>query len=146
MGARKNIGRQGLQTIEAMAADGFSLESIAQTLRMDRKTLLECRKRQPEVQEALERGHGRMESELVNGLMQRFRAGHMDPRDKSAITAAFFLLKSKRGYEGTKAPTSVTINDNRKQQVLLPSPDAMEDYLRRSKGIPLDHVEEVVDA
>ena len=51
---------------------------------------------------------------------------------KGAVTAAIFLLKTRRGYEGTKVPTHITINqDNRQQTMVLPSPDDMDAYMKR---------------
>lgn len=131
-GHTRRIGRAGLSTIEQMAADGRSLATIAKQLRVAESTFREIRKRQPEVEEAINRGYAAMEDELVDGLMARFRKGILDPKDKGAVTTAIFLLKTRRGYEGTKVPTHITINqDNRRQTIALPSAMDMEEYMKR---------------
>jgi hypothetical protein len=138
-GRNRAIGKKGLALLEQMAADGNSQTSMAKTLRMDRSTLTEIKKRQPEVEEAIERGYSQMEDELVGGLMTRVRRGILDPKDKGAITAAIFLLKTRRGYEGTKVPHHIVINqDNRTQTIALPSAMDMDAYMRRvADGTPV---------
>ncbi|MEM6962138.1 MAG: hypothetical protein AAF550_10435 [Myxococcota bacterium] len=126
-GHTRRLGRQGIARVEQMAADGMSLTSIAKALRMHRGTLADIRKRQPEVDEALERGYSAMEDELVDLLMTRAR----DLNNKGGVTAAIFLLKARRGYEGTKTPSHITINDNRRQTMVVPGARDMADYMRR---------------
>lgn len=113
----RRIGARGLAIVETMAQNGCSLTTIAKRLRMHRHTLGDIRRRQPEVDEAIERGYSAMEDELVDLLMERAR----DLSHKGGTTAAIFLLKARRGYEGTKTPAHITINDNRKQTMVLPS-------------------------
>lgn len=138
-GHTRRIGRAGLATIEQMAADGAALATMAKKLRIAESTFRELRKRQPEVEEAISRGYAAMEDELVGGLMARFRKGILDAKDKGAVTTAIFLLKTRRGYEGTKVPTHITINqDNRTQTIALPSAQDMDTYMRRiADGSPV---------
>lgn len=126
-GRNRAIGKKGLALLEEMAAKGMSQTSMAKTLRMDRSTLTEIKKRQPEVEEAIERGYSRMEDELVDRLYQ---IGMSD--SKAAVTANIFLLKSRRGYEGTRVPTHITIQQyNRTQTISLPSAEDMATYMQR---------------
>lgn len=138
--ARRNplyLSKHGLTFVEQLAADGNSMATISKALGIDRSTLYEIRKRQSAVDEAIERGYGEMEDELVHILMQKAR----DPKDKGSTTAAIFLLKSRRGYEGTRQPSHLTIvNDNRQQSIALPNADDMNDYMKRvanGTGVPL---------
>lgn len=126
-GHTARISEDGLAAVETMAANGMSLTSIAKALGMHRNTLTDIRKRDPAVGEAIERGYSYMEDELVDILMSRAR----DPSHKSGVTAAIFLLKSRRGYEGTKTPAHITINqnDNRQQVLALPSAQDVKDFV-----------------
>ncbi len=94
------IGARGLKIVEEMAARGVVLDTIAKALRMSHDTLEQCRRRQPEVQAALDRGRGVLHDELVNLLVQQARAGQFVP--------AMFLLKTRFGYkEGTQVDVTV---------------------------------------
>jgi hypothetical protein len=135
-GHTRRIGKKGLALIEQMAADGNALATMAKKLRIAESTFRELRKRQPEVEAAISAGYAAMEDELVDGLMSRVRKGIRDPKDKGAITAAIFLLKTRRGYEGTKVPTHITINqDNRTQTIALPSAEDMATYMQRVTSV-----------
>ena len=94
------IGAKGLKIIEEMSAKGCLLETIAKVLRISHDTLEACRRRQPEVQTALDRGRGVLHDELVSILVQQARAGQFVP--------AMFLLKSRFGYkEGAQLEVTV---------------------------------------
>ena len=94
------IGARGLKIVEEMAARGVVLDTIAKALRMSHDTLEQCRRRQPEVQAALDRGRGVLHDELVNLLVQQARAGQFVP--------AMFLLKTRFGYkEGVQVDMTV---------------------------------------
>ncbi len=126
-GNNRRIGKKGHVLLEGMAAQGLSQTSMAKTLRMHRNTLTEIKKRQPEVEEAIERGYSQMEDVLVDRLFATALG-----ESTAAVTAAIFLLKTRRGYEGTKVPTHITINqDNRSQTIALPSAQDMDTYMRR---------------
>lgn len=126
-GHTRRIGERGLRIIEQMARDGNSKATIAKALRIGTRTLERRASDDPCVADALERGYSAMEDELVDILMSRAR----DPSHKGGVTAAIFLLKARRGYEGTKTPAHITINDNRQQTIALPSAQDMEAYMRR---------------
>jgi hypothetical protein len=110
----------GRDLIERLAANGASIETIAAALGISGSTLNEAAKRDPAVQEALDKGHGALETELVGLLMKAAREG-----DK---IAAIFLLKGKRHWRDStpvepKGDTpNITIN--------LPGAASPEDYRR----------------
>ena len=83
----------GLAVIRNMARLGHPVAAIAGALGMSRETLNQCRKRQPEVADALEEGLAGLEHELVNSLLNAARNGN--------VAAAMFLLKCRHGYRET---------------------------------------------
>ena len=82
-----------LDIIRNMARLGHPTPSIAATLGVSRETLNQCRKRQPEVEEAFAEGLGGLEHELVHSLLEAARKGQ--------VAAAMFLLKCRHGYRET---------------------------------------------
>ncbi len=97
----------GLDIITTMARNGHPVTSIAAALGMSARVMRECRKRQPEVEEAFAVGLGGLEHELVHSLLEAARKGQ--------VAAAMFLLKCRHGYRETgqadSAPTvAVQIN------------------------------------
>ncbi len=129
-GQTRRVGARGVAIVEEMAATGCSETTIAKQLRVATSTFREIKKRQPEVAEALERGYSQMEDALVDRLYRTAMG-----ESKGAVTAAIFLLKARRGYEGTKTPSHLTvINDNRTQTIQLPSAQDMDAYRRRLAG------------
>lgn len=131
---RRTLGPEGLELVEQMASKGMSITSIAKALNIHRDTFAAIRKRQPEVVEVLERGYASMEDDLVDALYTRA----MDPSSKGGTTAAIFLLKTRRGYEGTKVPSHITINnDNRQQVVQLPDKLSEEAYIKKYAKVGL---------
>ena len=73
--AHWGVTKTGLAIIRKMAANGCKLETIAGALGCSHDALEACRRRQPEVQEALDAGRAVMHDELVDILMQQARAG-----------------------------------------------------------------------
>ena len=114
------IGAKGLKIIEAMAAKGCLLETIAKALRMSHDTLEACRRRQPEVQAALDRGRGVLHDELVSILVQQARAGQFVP--------AMFLLKSRFGY---KEGAQLDVNVEHGGVLVVPAEMTVEQYLAK---------------
>lgn len=114
------IGAKGLRIIEAMAAKGCLLETIAKALRMSHDTLEACRRRQPEVQAALDRGRGVLHDELVSILVQQARAGQFVP--------AMFLLKSRFGY---KEGAQLDVNVEHGGVLVVPAEMTVEQYLAK---------------
>jgi len=82
-----------LDIIRNMARLGHPVPSIAAALGVSRETLNQCRKRQPEVEEAFAEGLGGLEHELVHSLLEAARKGQ--------VAAAMFLLKCRHGYRET---------------------------------------------
>src|SRR6266545_2839691 len=80
----------GMAQIEADAAAGLSNATISARLGIDRHSLIAIRRRQPEVEEALERGRGKLEDEIVDLLLEQGRAGN--------TTALIWLSKNRLGW------------------------------------------------
>ena len=115
--AQITVATEGLDVIERMAAEGQDFRSIAKQLGCSGKSLQECRKRQPEVADAFERGHAALADELTHHLLHAARKGN--------IVAAIFLAKARLGWrEGNtqEARTNIVIN--------LPDSQTPESYLR----------------
>lgn len=83
----------GLKIVRDMARLGHPVPAIAAALGCSRETLNQCRKRQPEMAEALDEGHAGLEHELVHSLLAAARKGN--------VAAAMFLLKTRHGYRET---------------------------------------------
>lgn len=83
----------GLEIIRTMAKGGHPVTSIAAALGMSARVMRECRKRQPEVEEAFAEGLGGLEHELIHSLLKAARNGN--------VAAAMFLLKCRHGYRET---------------------------------------------
>tara|TARA_B100000678_G_scaffold275468_1_gene267411 strand:+ start:1971 stop:2444 length:474 start_codon:yes stop_codon:yes gene_type:complete len=79
-----------LDIVRNMARLGHPVPSIAAALGVSRETFNQCRKRQPEVDEAFAQGRAGLEHELASGLVKAAREGN--------IVAAIFALKSMFGY------------------------------------------------
>lgn len=79
-----------LDIVRNMARLGHPVPSIAAALGISRETLNQCRKRQPEVDEAFAQGRAGLEFELASSLVEAARKGN--------IVAAMFALKSMFGY------------------------------------------------
>ena len=114
------IGAKGLKIVEEMAAKGCLLETIAKALRMSHDTLEACRRRQPEVALALDRGRGVLHDELVSILVQQARAGQFVP--------AMFLLKTRFGY---KEGVQVDMNVDLSGVLVVPAEMTVEQYLAK---------------
>lgn len=79
----------GYSVVAQMAAGGHSQASIAARLGMHQATLSTIKQRDPRLQEALARGYGSLEDEVVSTLVQHMRDGN--------VSAAIFLAKGKLG-------------------------------------------------
>lgn len=110
----------GIAIIKKMAANGCKLETIAGALGCSHDALESCRRRQPEVQDALDAGRAVMHDELVDILMQQARAG--------AFVPAIFLLKSRFGYrEGAQLEVNVDLGG----VLVVPAEMTVEQYLAK---------------
>ena len=83
----------GVKLARQMATEGHPLYGIAATMGLDPGTLRACRKRQPDLDNALQAGHAALEGELVNILLEQARKGQ--------YACAMFLLKARCGYRET---------------------------------------------
>ena len=131
-----HITKAGLELVREHAAMGRHQESIAAVMGMSRRTLLEIRKRQPEVDDALQEGRVAYFDKLVGKLNEHLALD--DPETKANVTAMIFALKSMFGMEigDARVPKHLTIvNDNRQQYVQIASPEKQDEYLRRHQII-----------
>lgn len=114
------IGRRGLKVVEELAERGVAVATIAKALRMGKDAFMGCRQRQPEVQEALDRGRAKEHDKLVAKLHELAMEGN--------VTAVIFALKARHAYREGEAPegggTNVQVNIN------LPSAMTPEEYQR----------------
>jgi arginine/lysine/ornithine decarboxylase len=108
------IHAPGLAIITDMARGGHPAASIAAALAMSGRIFRECRKRQPEVEEAFAVGLGGLEHELVHTLLAQARKGN--------VAAAMFLLKCRHGYRETGVTDSAP-----KVAVQINLPGAMDE-------------------
>jgi hypothetical protein len=92
--------------VRNMARLGHPVPSIAAALGVSRETFNQCRKRQPEVDEAFAQGRAGLEHELASGLVKAAREGN--------IVAAIFALKSMFGYRDNGQTYSAMIEAERK--------------------------------
>lgn len=113
----KRVGAAGLEIIERLAREGVDNLTIARQLRMSSATLVAIRRRQPEVQEALDRGRAALSDELTHILMQHARDGN--------VVAAIYLTKARCGWREGDAP-------EQRANILIQLPDSQspEAYLR----------------
>ncbi len=80
----------GLKRIEDMLANGHDHRDVARCLGTSRKALRRLREDIPEVEEAFDRGLGRLATEVAGLLLKHAREGN--------VTAAIFLAKAKLGW------------------------------------------------
>ena len=112
-----SVSPTGIALIERLGREGQDQRSIAKALGISTKTLLEVRKRQPEVEEALDRGHAGLSDELVHLLLNLARKGN--------VIAAIFLAKARCGWREGDAPEA-------RANIVIQLPDANspEQYLK----------------
>lgn len=127
---QKRVGERGLRLIEEMAAKGCHKATVAKALRMAVRTLRECRKRQPEVEEAFQRGEAELHDSLFEVLHEEARSATGQKR----VTAAIFLLKSRFGYRDQGSVeddgrSAVAVNIN------LPASMSLDEFLKSTGGV-----------
>jgi hypothetical protein len=100
----------------------MTLTSIAKVLGMDSNTLRLVRIRQPEVDEAYQRGLAREEELLVGNLRRAANEGN--------VVAGIFLLKARHGYkEGVPLGVSVSVDVG--GVLVVPERESVEAFLQR---------------
>lgn len=122
------VGAKGLKIIEELSARGVNLITIAKALRMSKDAFIACRHRQPEVEEALERGRAQEHDALVSNLRTA--------ADEGNVIANLFLLKARHGYrEGVPLEVNVAVNTS--GVIVVPARMTVEGYLamKREEGM-----------
>lgn len=87
---------KGVELCHVMRAQAMPLSVIAHKLGISKTTLSDCMRRQPELQEAMETGHGKGEANLILQLHRAAMSGF--------APAAMFLLKTMYGHREMDAP------------------------------------------
>jgi len=126
-GTLVTVQHPGLALIEEMAAGGRDNATIAKALGIHRTTLCEVRKRQPDVDEALERRRAAMGDELTDILLHHARNG--------VTVAAIFLAKARCGWREGEGIEPRTIN-NTQINIQIPEPMSAEEFARIIDGKP----------
>lgn len=111
------ITPRGLALLERLGREGQDQRSLAKALGISAKTLLEARKRHPEVEEALQRGHAGLADELTHLLLNQARKGN--------VIAAIYLTKARCGWREGDVPEA-------RAHIVITLPDARspEQYLK----------------
>lgn len=122
----------GYALIERMAEDGRDVTSIARALGMHRDTFRLLRRRDPEAQEAIERGRAALGDELADIFLEQARNGN--------TVAAIYLTKARLGWReaGPVDPNAqasninITINaplsDDEWQRMVTVSQEALDGH------------------
>lgn len=119
------VGARGIKIIEELSARGCHLTTIARALRMSKDALQACRARQPEVEEAYQRGLATEHDALVSNLRTAANEGN--------VVANLFLLKARHGYrEG--APLEINTTVNMGGVLVVPADMTVEEYLARKQA------------
>ena len=111
----------GVEMVEELASRGCHVTTIAAALGMSRDGWMACRKRQPEVEEAYQRGLAVEHDKLVAMLHEQAAAGQYVP--------AMFLLKARHGYREGEA-VGVNLQVNTGGVLVVPHRQSVEDFLR----------------
>lgn len=112
----------GIKMVEDLTARGVTLTSIARVLGMDTATLRLVRQRQPEVEEAYQRGLAREQEALVGNLRRA--------ADEGNIVANIFLLKARHQYREGE-PMEVNVNVKTGGVLVVPEREDLHAYIER---------------
>lgn len=109
------ITKTGYEAIEQLARNGASNGEIARQIGVASTTFVHIRKRDPEVDEALQRGRSALDTEFVDRFVEWSRKG--------IVTAAIYFTKARLGWreDGSNAP-GVQVNNT---QININMPPAM---------------------
>jgi hypothetical protein len=116
------VGARGIKIIEELAGRGCHLTTIARALRMSVDAFKACRARQPEVEEAYQRGLGTEHDALVSNLRTAADTGN--------VVANIFLLKARHAYREGE-PLEVNVSVNAGGVLVVPADMTVEEYLAR---------------
>jgi len=114
------VGARGIKIIEELAGRGCHLTTIARALRMSVDAFKACRARQPEVEEAYQRGLGTEHDALVSNLRTAADTGN--------VVANIFLLKARHAYREGE-PLEVNVSVNAGGVLVVPADMTVEEYL-----------------
>lgn len=118
------VGARGIKIIEELSARGCHQTTIAKALRMSVDAFKACRARQPEVEEAYQRGLGTEHDALVSNLRAAADTGN--------VVANIFLLKARHAYREGE-PLEVNVSVNAGGVLVVPADMTVEEYLRRKQ-------------
>lgn len=125
------VGRKGLKIIEELSARGVAEATIAKALRMGKDAFRAAKRRDPAVQEAIDRGRAVEHDRLVGVLHEQAMAGQYVP--------AMFLLKARHGYrEGDAFEANVNVSIGTGGVLLLPTKQSVEEFLAENPGEVID--------
>ena len=114
------VGVRGIKIIEELSARGCHQTTIAKALRMSVDSFKACRARQPEVEEAYQRGLGTEHDALVSNLRKAANDGN--------VVANIFLLKARHAYREGE-PLEVNVSVNAGGVLVVPADMTVEEYL-----------------
>jgi hypothetical protein len=116
------VGARGIKIIEELSGRGCHLTTIARALRMSKDAFQACRARQPEVEEAYQRGLA-IEHDALTGNLRKLA-------DECNVVANLFLLKTRHGYREGE-PLEVNVSVNAGGVLVVPADMTVEEYLAR---------------
>lgn len=126
-GPAYRVGRRGLKIVEELAARGVAEATMAKALRMGKDAFRAAKRRDPAVQEAIDRGRAVEHDKLVGVLHDLAMEGQYVP--------AMFLLKARHGYrEGEQFEANVNLSIDTGGVVVLPPKMSMEEFLEESRS------------
>lgn len=117
------VGNKGLEIVEELAARGVAEATIAKALGMSKDAFRSVKRRDPAVQEAIDRGRAVEHDKLVGVLFEQAMSGQYVP--------AMFLLKTRHGYrEGEQVGVNVSVETG--GVLVVPQKQSMEEFLREN--------------
>lgn len=117
---------EGLPIVEELAGRGCHVTTIAKVLGMSIDAFRDCRKRQPEVDDAYHAGLAREHDALVGNLREA--------ADEGNIVANIFLLKARHQYrEGVALEANLSLSVNTGGVLVVPNKMTMEEFLEAQR-------------
>ena len=125
-GPAYRVGRRGLKIVEELAARGVAEATMAKALRMGKDAFRAAKRRDPAVQEAIDRGRAVEHDKLVGVLHDLAMEGQYVP--------AMFLLKARHGYrEGEQFEANVNLSIDTGGVLVVPNKMSMEEFQEAKK-------------
>ncbi|ABD55812.1 hypothetical protein [Jannaschia sp. CCS1] len=125
-GPAYRVGRRGLKIVEELAARGVAEATMAKALRMGKDAFRAAKRRDPAVQEAIDRGRAVEHDKLVGVLHDLAMEGQYVP--------AMFLLKARHGYrEGEQFEANVNLSIDTGGVLVVPNKMSMEEFLEAQR-------------